>query len=57
MEYKRKRGRKTKAPPKSTFDYQYYILQIPAEEMAKEYGVKLHTIYNWASMYREKEQE
>lgn len=47
----RKRGRNKKRPSKETFEYHYYELQMPTEEMAKLYGVNKHTIYNWASQF------
>lgn len=56
VRYKYK-GRKSKAPPKEIFDMQYYDMNISAEELAKIYGVKLHTIYNWATMYRKIDKE
>lgn len=51
VRYKRK-GQPSKAPPKAIFDMQYYDMNLSAEEMAKEYGVTIHTVYNWATMYR-----
>lgn len=53
--YKKRKGRKNKRPEKNLFEYQYYILDMSAEKMAEEYGVKPHTIYNWANYYRKKE--
>lgn len=52
----KKKGRQSKAPPKAEFDFKYYDLDISASEMAKEYGVNLQTIYNWAHMYRKEDE-
>ena len=51
----KKRGRKNKKPQKSMFDYQYYVLDMSAKDMAEMYKVKEHTIYNWAAEYRKKD--
>lgn len=52
----KKKGRKNKMPNKTEFEYRYYILDQSAQEMAKDYGVKPQTIYNWATEFRKKEQ-
>ena len=52
MYYRKKSGRKQIRPSKETFEYQYYILGLNAEEMSKQYNVKPATIYNWATHYR-----
>lgn len=52
MYYKKKSGRKQVRPQKETFEYQYYILGLSAEEMSKQYNVRPETIYNWATHYR-----
>lgn len=51
----KKRGRKNKKPNKAEFEYMYYTLDLPAEELAKKYKVKTTTIYNWATEYRKKD--
>lgn len=51
VKYKRK-GQPSKAPPKAIFDMQYYDMNLSAKEMAEMYNVKIHTVYNWATMYR-----
>lgn len=50
----KKRGRAVNStkPSKVTFDYQYYDLNMSAEEMARHYNVKETTIYNWATEFR-----
>lgn len=57
MEHRKPRGRKTKAPPIAEFNFKYYDCNLSAEEMAKYYGVKKETVYNWATMYRKEEQK
>lgn len=57
MEHRKPRGRKTKAPPMSEFNFKYYDCNLSAEEMAQYYGVKKETVYNWATMYRKEEQK
>lgn len=54
--YKKKQGRKSKAPPKAEFDYRYYVLDLSAREMGKLYGVSENTIYNWAVHFRKEEE-
>lgn len=56
VRYKRK-GRKSKAPPKAIFDMQYYDMDLSTREMAEMYGVKPHTIENWATAYRKIDKE
>lgn len=51
------RGHPMKRPSKTIFDMQYYDMNLSAEEMAKMYGVKLSTIYNWATIYRKIDKE
>lgn len=46
------RGRKTKTPAKTEFDFFYYEVGLTGQEMATKYGVSLKTIYNLASKYR-----
>lgn len=55
VKYK-KRGKPTKSPPKAIFEWQYYDLNMSAQELAKEYNVAEQTIYNWATKFR-KEQD
>lgn len=50
----KKRGRKNKMPTQAEFEYLYYSLDLPAEELAEKYGVKTRTIYNWATEFRKK---
>lgn len=57
MYKKKKTGRKKKAPSKSEFEYKYYVLNQDAKILATEYGVKVQTVYNWASEYRKQEKE
>lgn len=52
----KKRGRKTKAPSKTEFEFMYYELGLTAEEMSKRYDLALSTIYNLASKYRKEEE-
>lgn len=54
--YKIRHGRKAKRPNKAEFEYQYYILDLTAEELAERYKVKPHTIYNWAVAFRKEEE-
>ena len=54
VKYKKK-GRKSKAPSKQVFDFQYYEMNMSPQEMAEYYGVKLQTIYNWATEYRKQD--
>lgn len=51
----KKRGRKPKKPSKEFFNMIYYNQNITAEELAKEWGVKKQTIYNWACKYRKED--
>ena len=51
----KKRGRKNKKPQKAEFDYLYYTLDLPAQELAEKYGVKVNTIYMWATEFRKKD--
>lgn len=54
--YKRKKGgRKKVRPNKIEFEYQYYTLDMSAEQLSKIYNVKPHTIYNWATEFRNEE--
>lgn len=53
--YKKRKGRKQIRPSKTEFEYLYYILDMPGEEIAKKYNVKVSTIYNWAHQFREEE--
>lgn len=46
------RGHPMKRPSKAIFDMQYYDMNLSPEEMAKAYGVKITTIYNWATYFR-----
>lgn len=55
VRYRTKRGRKSKRPSKEQFEYWYYDLEMPAEEIAKIVGCKTDTIYNWASQFRKEE--
>lgn len=55
MVHYKPKGRKAKAPPKAEFDFKYYTCNLSAEEMARIYGVKETTIYNWATMYRKED--
>lgn len=49
---RKKRGRKPRMPNKAEFEFRYYACNLSAEEMAKLYGVKKETVYNWATQYR-----
>lgn len=53
----KKKGRKSKAPPIAEFNFRYYECNLSAEEMALYYGVKIKTIYNWATMFRKQEEQ
>lgn len=52
----KKVGRKNRRPTKTEFEYQYYIMDLSAEEMAKLHNVKPKTIYNWAVEFRKEEE-
>lgn len=57
-ERKRKRkGRRSKRPNKAEFDMRYYTLNMDAEAIAKEYGVKASTVYGWAYQFRNEEEK
>ena len=56
MEMVKKTGRKSKRPNRAEFEFRYYMIDTPAEELAKDYGVKVQTIYNWAREFK-KEKE
>lgn len=57
MVHTKTRGRKSKAPPMAEFNFKYYDCNLSASEMAEYYGVKVETIYNWATQYRKQERE
>lgn len=50
--YRKRKGRKNLRPSEAQFNFQYYELEMDPEEMAKIYGVRKSTIYNWASQFR-----
>lgn len=52
VKYRDKKGRKSKRPDKTTFEYWYYDLKLSAEEIATKCDVKPDTIYNWAHQFR-----
>lgn len=51
---KRKSGPKSKCPDKKEFIKLYYDKDIEVESLAKLYGVKKQTIYNWAHKIKSK---
>lgn len=55
LPHTKKRGRKPRMPSKVEFDFRYYSCNLSAEEMANLYGVKVKTIYNWATKFRQEE--
>lgn len=48
----KKAGRKSKRPLRYEFELNYYTLGRSAEDLAKKYGVKPNTIYQWAIQFR-----
>lgn len=48
----KKPGRKSNKPTKEQFKYLYYTLDCKAEDIAKQYGVKTQTVWNWAQQYK-----
>lgn len=48
----KKVGRKSKRPLKYEFELNYYVLDRTAEDLAKKYGVKTNTIYQWARQFK-----
>lgn len=53
----KKKGGKTKAPPKAEFDFLYYDCDMSAQQMAEKYNVNIHTVYNWAVKYRNEDRK
>ena len=48
----KKKGRKSKKPIRYEFELNYYVLDRSAEDLAKKYGVKTNTIYQWARQFK-----
>lgn len=51
----KKRGRKKQTPNEAEFNMLYYDLDMSAEQVAKHYGISVHTVYNWAYRFRKEE--
>lgn len=56
VRYRNRKGRKSKRPPKEQFNYWYYDLEMPAEEIAKMCNCRIDTVYNWAHQFRKEEE-
>ena len=52
MKRTRKMGRPSKIPNKDLFEKMYYDETLTVEEIARTFGVKKQTVYNWAFKYR-----
>lgn len=55
--YRRHKGRNSKRPIEAEFNLKYYTLELPAKELAKEYGVTENTIYQWAYYFRHNKEQ
>lgn len=57
VKYRSRKGRKSKRPNKETFEYWYYEMEMPVEEIAKNCNCRVDTVYNWASQFRKEDEK